>query len=270
MASLQQPMKAPVFFIGHGSPLNAIEHNDFTRSLQAMRKLFPNPKAILCISAHWMTKGSWLTAMPKPKTIHDFYGFPKALFDIQYPAPGSPELADLVTRIILDPKIHKDVEVWGLDHGTWSVLRHIFPEAQVPVMQLSLDIEKPPEYHFKLGQQLHQLRTQGVLIIGSGNIVHNLRMIKWNPNPEPYEWAVEFDEWSKEKLLTRDFPALTMDFKKSQAGQLSVPTNEHYYPLLYTLGALDDEDEIHFEYEGIQNGSISMRTMSWKNRATAA
>jgi 4,5-DOPA dioxygenase extradiol len=258
--------KAPVIFIGHGSPMNAIEKNDFTKSLEGLRRLYPNPKAILCISAHWMTEGSWVTAMSKPKTIHDFYGFPQALFDVQYPAPGSPEIADLISQSTLDPKIHKDEEMWGLDHGTWSVLRHIFPDADVPVLQLSLHMEKPAEYHLKLGQQLNQLREKGILIIGSGNIVHNLRVIKWEPNPEPYDWAIEFDKWSKEKIIARDFNALINDYRKFHAGELSVPTNEHYFPLLYTLGALDENDHLTFEYEGIQNGSISMRTISWQSK----
>ncbi len=257
--------KAPVIFIGHGSPMNAITHNDFTKSLERLNKLYPNPKAILCISAHWETEGSWVTAMSKPKTIHDFYGFPQALFDVQYPAPGSPEVADLILKTIPNPKISKDEETWGLDHGTWSVLRHMFAEAKVPVLQLSLNKQAPAEYHFKLGQQLNQLREQGILIVGSGNIVHNLRVIKWEPNPQPYDWAIEFDQWSKEKIMSRDFKSLVNDFRQLQAGQLSVPTNEHYYPLLYTLGASDENDNLIFEYEGIQNGSISMRTMSWQS-----
>lgn len=256
--------KAPVIFIGHGSPMNAIQTNDFTKSLEGLRSLFPNPLAILCISAHWMTEGSWVTAMPNPKTIHDFYGFPQPLFDVQYPAPGSPAIAEMISELCLDPKIHKDNEMWGLDHGTWSVLRHIFPEADIPVLQLSLHMEKTAEYHYKLGQQLKTLREKGILIVGSGNIVHNLRVIKWEPNPEPYEWAIEFDQWSKEKLLAGDHKAFINDYLKSYAGKLSVPTNEHYYPLLYTLGASDENDQMKFEFEGIHNGSISMRTISWQ------
>lgn len=257
-----QSQRTPLFFIGHGSPMNALADNSFTQSLKSMRTHCPSPKAILCISAHWMTEGSWVTAMPKPKTIHDFYGFPEELFNVQYPAPGSPEIAEHISKTILDPKIHTDNEMWGLDHGAWSVLKHIYPEAQIPVLQLSLHMEMPPEYHFKMGQQLRPLRDQGILIVGSGNIVHNLRVIKWGADPEPYDWAIEFDQWSKEKLEARDFRAFVTDFHKSEAGKKSVPTNEHYFPLLYVLGASDENDQLHFDFEGIQNASISMRTFS--------
>lgn len=256
--------RTPVFFIGHGSPLNAIAANAFTESLGRMRKLCANPKAILCISAHWITEGSWVTAMEKPRTIHDFYGFPQALFDIQYPAPGSPAIADLVCKIAANPQIRKDPGTWGIDHGTWSVLRHIYPEAEVPVLQLSLDMEQPPAYHFQLGKRIRDLRNEGVLIVGSGNIVHNLREIKREMDAEPYDWAREFDAWAKEKIIARDFDSLTNEFGQSQAGRSSVPTNEHYYPLLYALGAADAQDQLFFEFEGIQNASISMRTFSFR------
>ncbi len=256
-------MRTPVFFIGHGSPMNALESNDFTNSLKSMRRLCPNPKAILCISAHWMTEGSWVTHMEKPKTIHDFYGFPQALFEIQYPAPGSPEIADQICKAITDPKVHADDEMWGLDHGTWSVLRHIFPEAEVPVLQLSLYISQPAEYHYKLGTQLRQFRDQGILIVGSGNIVHNLRTIRWEPEATPYEWATDFDEWMKARLLGRDDRAVVENFMSSEAGKLSVPTPEHYYPLLYSLGAADANEKPNFLFEGVHNGSISMRTISF-------
>lgn len=257
-------MKTPVYFIGHGSPMNALESNDFTKSLQAMRRLCLNPKAILCISAHWMTEGSWVTRMERPKTIHDFYGFPQALFDIQYPAPGSPEIADLICETITNPRIHADNEMWGLDHGTWSVLRHIFPEAKIPVLQLSMYMSRPAEYHFKLGTQLRQLRDQGILIIGSGNIVHNLHTIRWEPDAKPYDWAVEFDEWIKSRLEEKDYKTITESYQITEAGKLSVPSPDHYYPFLYALGAADEDDEMNFEFEGIQNGSISMRTISFK------
>ena len=256
--------KMPVWFIGHGSPMNAIDDNAFTQSLKGMRASCPSPKAILCISAHWMTEGSWVTAMENPKTIHDFYGFPQKLFEVQYPAPGSPEIADLVSKISSDPRVHKDHEMWGLDHGTWSVLRHIFPEAEIPVLQLSLHMEKPPSYHFRLGEMLKPLRDQGILIVGSGNIVHNLHVIKWGPNPEPYDWAIEFDQWAKEKLEERDFNAFITDCRQTEAGKKSIPTFEHYFPLLYALGASDEKDRLHFEFEEIHNASISMRTFSFR------
>jgi 4,5-DOPA dioxygenase extradiol len=257
-------MRTPVYFIGHGSPMNALEQNEFTRSLNGMRKLFPKPKAVLCISAHWMTEGSWVTAMAKPKTIHDFYGFPKELFEVQYPAPGDPELAALICDQISD--VHPESETWGLDHGTWSVVRHIFPDADVPIIQLSLDMERPAEYHFKLGQKLRFLRAEGVLIIGSGNVVHNLRTMNWTTNVDPFEWASEYDAWIREKLLARDFKSLTFNFRDSDSGKLSVPTPEHYYPLLYSIGASDDSDEIEFIFEEIHNASISMRTMSFSGK----
>lgn len=252
--------RMPVLFIGHGSPMNAIEINNYTKTLNALGKNLPKPKAILMVSAHWMTEGTYITEMQNPKTIHDFYGFPQKLFDVQYPAPGSPEIAKLVQETVLVPKVHGDKEMWGLDHGTWSVLRHMYPDADIPVMQLSIYMAQPPEYHVKLGQQLSKLRDQGVLILGSGNLVHNLRQIKWEPNAQPFDWAVEFDNWLKEKLVDRDFKAVQNDFHKTKAGQLSVPTLDHYLPLHYILGAADSRDELKFEYEEMQNGSISMRS----------
>lgn len=256
-------MRAPVFFIGHGSPMNALEKNPFTKKLASMRDLYPNPKAIVCISAHWMTEGSWVTATPKPKTIHDFYGFPQELFEIQYPAPGDPELAENMSKLITYPRVHLDREMWGLDHGTWAVLRHIFPEANIPVLQLSLYMERPAEYHYNLGVELRKLRDLGILIVGSGNIVHNLRRINWDTYTDPYPWAVEFDSWSREKLENRDFQALITQFQDTEAGRLSVPTNEHYYPLLYVAGASDEKDKLQFHFEEIHNASISMRTLSF-------
>ncbi len=255
--------RAPVWFIGHGSPLNAIEDNAFTQALKKLKSNCSNPKSILCISAHWMTEGTWITHMSNPKTIHDFYGFPETLFSIQYPAPGCPELAEQVAKKVLYQEAHLDDEMWGLDHGTWSVLRHVFPNANIPTVQLSLHMEKPPEYHFNLGKRLAALRDQGVLIIGSGNIVHNLKLLKWESNPKPYDWATEFDGWIKESILAGNVDEIINSFSKTESGRLSVPTIEHYLPLLYVLGASDENDELRFEYEEIQNGSISMRTMSF-------
>jgi 4,5-DOPA dioxygenase extradiol len=255
--------RAPVVFIGHGSPMNAVQTNTFTESLGGLREIYPEPRAILCVSAHWMTEGSWVTGMKSPKTIHDFYGFPQELFDVQYPAPGSPEVAEFVRANISEPQVHVDTETWGIDHGTWSVLRHVFPEAKIPVLQLSIYMAQPPEYHYKLGQELRKLRDQGILIIGSGNIVHNLRKLDWNTDATPFEWAVEFDEWMKKRLLERDDKAVVNDFAASPAGRLSVPSPDHYYPLLYTLGAADRNETVCFHFEGIQNSSISMRTLSF-------
>jgi 4,5-DOPA dioxygenase extradiol len=257
--------RAPVLFIGHGSPMNAIADNSFTQTLSTLQRLYPNPKAILCVSAHWMTEGTWITHMPRPKTIHDFHGFPEELLAVQYPAPGSPEIADFIARTISRPKINSDDEMWGLDHGAWSILRHIFPKANIPVLQLSLDMEQPAQYHFDLGQRLRSLRDQGILIVGSGNVVHNLRRISWETEAKPVDWAIEFDEWIKTKLQSRDFDSIVNGFDRSEAGKLSVPTTEHYFPLLYTLGASDERDQLKFEFEGIQNGSISMRSLSFRS-----
>lgn len=255
--------KMPVLFLGHGSPMNAIEENDFTKSLKNISSKIPKPKAVLCISAHWLTEAPAVTSMLQPKTIHDFYGFPEALFKVQYPAAGQPELAKKISDNIKDPKIAQDDHEWGLDHGTWSVLRHVYPNADIPVVQLSIAIKNPGDFHLQMGEKLRWLREQGVLIVGSGNIVHNLRQIRWEPEAKAFDWALEFDQWTKEKMLARDFKTLAQKFSDTSAGRLSVPTPDHYYPLLYILGAADKNDEISFEYEGIQNGSISMRCVKF-------
>lgn len=254
--------KMPLLFVGHGSPMNAIDVNPFTKALNSLGGKIPRPHAILVVSAHWMSEGTWVTEMPQPKTIHDFYGFPQELFDIKYPAPGSPEVARLIRQTVKEPQVHGDTEMWGLDHGTWSVLRHLYPKADIPVLQMSLYMEQPPEYHFKVGEQLRTLRERGILILGSGNLVHNLRRIKWEPDAQPYDWALEYDEWLKKQLSQKQFQTVLNDFHKTEAGKLSVPTLDHYFPLHYVLGASDAQDELRFEYEEIQNGSISMRTIS--------
>jgi 4,5-DOPA dioxygenase extradiol len=255
------PGRAPVLFVGHGSPMNAITENDYTASLHALRRALPQPRAVLVISAHWMTEGTWITHMARPRTIHDFFGFPPALSAVQYPAPGSPEVAELVRRCVEDPAIQLDDELWGLDHGSWSVLRHLFPEARVPTLQLSLNIAQPASYHLALGRALRPLRDEGILILASGNLVHNLRRIRWEENAVPFDWAREFDDWCRQKLLARDDRALAEDYLKSEAGRLSVPTSDHYLPLLYALGAADERETVQFPFEGIQNGSISMRSV---------
>jgi len=252
----------PLFFIGHGSPMNAIGDNRYTRQLNWIGRHLPIPKAILCISAHWLTRGTCITGMKAPRTIHDFSGFPQELFNIRYPAPGDPELAQTICQTIQSPNIKAD-DTWGLDHGTWSVLRHLYPQANIPTLQLSLDLSQPPEYHFQLGQSLRFLRAQGVLMIGSGNIVHNLSKISWHTDAKPYDWAIEFDEWAKQQIQNRNFKALINEFNQSSAGQLSIPTTEHYLPLLYILGASNETDTVRFEYEGIENASISMRSASY-------
>lgn len=253
--------RMPVLFIGHGSPMNAIEENSYTHSLHRLGLELPTPNAILVVSAHWMTQSTWVTEMSTPKTIHDFYGFPKALFDVQYPAHGSPELAKYIQQTVSQPKILGDHDSWGLDHGTWAVLKHIYPGANIPVVQLSLNMTKSPDHHYDIGSQLSGLRDRGVLILGSGNIVHNLSRIQWKPNSKPYDWAIEFDEWIKKKLIERDYKSITNDFHKTEAGKLSIPTLDHYLPLHYIIGASDSRDELKFEHEELQNSSISMRSI---------
>lgn len=260
--SLSPTERMPVLFIGHGSPMNALETNSYTRSLAQLGQELAKPRAILVISAHWVTEATTVTTMERPKTIHDFYGFPKALFDIEYPAPGSPEIAKQIQELALDSKILSDYESWGLDHGTWAVLRHMYPHAEIPVLQLSLHSKQTVDYHVRLGHEISKLRDKGVLILGSGNLVHNLRQIRWEPDAKPYEWAIEFDEWIKAKLVDGDFQAVLENFHSTKAGQLSIPTLEHYLPLHYILGASHRSDQLKFEFEELQNGSISMRSFS--------
>lgn len=255
--------RMPVLFVGHGSPMNALEKNPFSLMLERLAAKIQKPNAILMISAHWMSEGTWVLGMDRPKTIHDFYGFPQALFDIQYPAPGSPETAKLIESMIVNPKINNDLEMWGFDHGGWSVLKHMYPKADVPVIQMSLYMARTPEYHFQIGQQLAKLRDQGILIIGSGNLVHNLKQIVWDTHARPHDWAVEFDAWLKLKLVSRDFEALIKDYHSTEAGKLSIPTMDHFLPVHYILGATDSKDELTFEFEEIHNASISMRAFGF-------
>jgi 4,5-DOPA dioxygenase extradiol len=253
--------RQPVLFLGHGSPMNAIEDNAFTRALVALGARLPRPAAVLCVSAHWLTPGTFVTGMSKPRTIHDFGGFPEALYRVDYPAPGSPELAALVRDTVGGGAVRIDDAEWGLDHGAWSVLRHLYPKADVPVVQLGIDFDSPARRHFELGRKLRPLREKGILILGSGNIVHNLRRLSFEENAAPMAWAVEFDAWAKARLEKRDFESLLGDISAAPSGALAVPTREHYDPLLYVLGASDARDTLRFEYEGIQNGSISMRSV---------
>ena len=246
--------------------MNALAANSYSQALKNMRGLCPAPKAILTISAHWMTRGTWVTGMEKPRTIHDFAGFPEELFSIQYPAPGSAVLAERIVQALAPTSVQIDRDQWGLDHGTWSVLLHIFPEATIPVLQLSLDLSQPPEFHFELGRKLRPLREDGVLIVGSGNIVHNLRKIDWNENAKPYPWALSFDATIRHALATRDLSVLFKAWQSTEEGRLSTPTPEHYYPLLYTLGAADVDEKMQFEFEGMQHASISMTSFSFGAR----
>ena len=226
----------PALFIGHGSPMNAIEDTEFSRAWAEAARSLPKPNAILCVSAHWQTDGTRVTAMEQPKTIHDFYGFPPALFEKRYPAPGSPELARMTQEMLRDSHVKPDSE-WGLDHGAWAVLCHMYPKADVPVVQLSLDERKPPASHYELGQELRALRKKGVLIIGSGSMVHNLREVMWEDTA--YDWALEFDAQMKELILSGDHKAIIDYSKLGRSARLAVPTAEHYLPLLYVLAAQD-------------------------------
>jgi 4,5-DOPA dioxygenase extradiol len=253
----------PVLFLGHGSPMNAIEENQFVAGFRDLAKTLPQPNAILCVSAHWYTKGTKVTSMEMPRTIHDFGGFPQALFDVQYPAKGSPELAVEMQKI-LDPVMVELDEHWGLDHGAWSVIKHLYPNADVPVIQLSIDYTKSGQYHFELAQKLQALRYKGVLIIGSGNIVHNLRMVdfrNFDKDNYGYDWAIEARQTVNDHLLNGDFQSLVNFEKLNKAVQLAVPTPEHYLPLLYTLGLKDKTDDLSLFNDKLLAGSLSMTSV---------
>jgi len=248
--------RMPVLFIGHGSPMNAIEDNEFSRAWEEVGKKLPQPRAILCISAHWETQGTQVTAMEKPRTIHDFYGFPRPLFEVQYPAPGSPDLAQRVCNLVKESTIQPDL-TWGLDHGTWSVLCRMYPNANVPVVQLSLDRTIDAAGHYALGQQLKDLRQAGVLILGSGNIVHNLRLMVWEDTA--FDWAVDYDARVKGWILDGDHESIIHYEKYGSAAMLSVNSAEHYLPLLYILGLKEQDEPVGFFAEKLWGGSLSMR-----------
>ena len=252
----------PVIFVGHGSPMNALENNEFRQKWASLGGDLPTPKAILCVSAHWMTSGKTkVMGMANPKMIYDMYGFPKELYEINYGAPGAPELAKETQGLLAEFNVELDTHEWGFDHGCWVPLMHLFPEATIPVYQLSLDMKKPPEYHIQMAKELKALRKKGVLIIGSGNIVHNLRNIDYNPQVV-YDWAKEFDEKSKELITNVDTAALADYRKIGSAAKMAIPTEDHYLPLLYSLSLLDDkQDNISFFNEKIVHGSISMRSV---------
>ncbi len=259
----EEEEKMPVLFIGHGSPMNAIEDNEFSKRWGQMGKEIPTPKAVVVVSAHWLTKGTMVTAMPNPKTIHDFGGFPQALFDIQYPAPGSPELATEIQKLITNPAVELDHD-WGLDHGTWSVIKHMYPDADIPVLQLSIDYYKPAAYHYELAKQLLALRKKGVLIIGSGNMVHNLRMVAWDKLSEPeygFEWALEMNDIFKNKISNGFHKELIQYEKLHKAATLAIPTPDHYYPLLYILALQTDNDKVEFFNDKAVGGSLTMTSV---------
>lgn len=252
----------PVLFLGHGSPMIAIEENQFVTGFRDIVKKIPTPKAILCISAHWETRGSFVTAMTTPPTIHDFGGFPQALFDVQYPAPGDAELANDIKKLIKSTEVGLDLE-WGLDHGAWTVIKHMYPEANIPIIEFSLDYRRTPEQHYMLAQELKALRKKGVLIIGSGNIVHNLRAVAWNKINDTfgYDWNLEVSEKVKKAILEQDHNLLKNPYAQGEAFQLAIPTPEHYLPLLYTLALQDKTDEISFFNDEPLAGSLSMTSV---------
>lgn len=259
----EEEVQLPVLFIGHGSPMNGIEDNEFSRNWSKMGNEIPKPKAVLVISAHWLTNGTFITAMEHPKTIHDFGGFPEALYNVQYPANGSPELAKVTADLITSTTVGLDHD-WGLDHGTWSVVRHMYPNADIPVLQLSIDYNKPAQYHFDLAKLIVSLRKKGVLIIGSGNMVHNLRMVAWDKLDETnygFDWAIEMNTVFKDKISNGDFKSLIEYEKLGSAAKLAIPTPDHYYPLLYSIALQQSNDEIHFFNDKTVGGSLTMTSV---------
>ncbi len=253
----------PVLFIGHGSPMNAIEDNEFSKGWRTIAKTLPKPTAILCISAHWETKGTFVTAMEKPKTLHDFGGFPQTLFNVQYPAPGSKWLAEETKNALTKTKVGLD-ETWGFDHGSWSILKHIYPNADIPLVQLSIDYTKEAQYHYDLAQELASLRKKGVLIIGSGNMVHNFGYAQMKGDFNTHfglDWAIEANESFKKLISQNDFKSL-IDYKNySKALQLSAPTAEHYLPLIYTVALRTKNENVTFFNDALVGGSFSMTSI---------
>jgi 4,5-DOPA dioxygenase extradiol len=254
--------KMPVLFLGHGSPMNAIEENEFVTGFRKVGKEITRPSAILVISAHWETPGTFVTAMQQPRTIHDFGGFPKALFDVQYPAPGSPTLAKETQQFITQTKVELD-EKWGLDHGAWSVIKHLYPDADVPVIQMSLDYRQSAQWHYDLAKQLAALRRKGVLIVGSGNMVHNLGKVEWRRLSETfgYDWALEASEKMKNSIRTGDHQPLIQFRSQGKAFDLAIPTPEHYLPLLYTLALQEKGEEVALFNDLAVAGALTMTSV---------
>lgn len=253
-------IRAPALFVGHGSPMNAIEDNASSRTWAALAQSFPRPRAVLCVSAHWETRGTFVTAAARPATIHDFGGFPQALFDVRYPAPGDPELAQAIARSVQVSAVQLDAQR-GLDHGSWSVLRPMYPDAAVPVLQLSLDATQGPDFHYRLGRELRPWREHGVLVMGTGDIVHNLRAMDWAA-AGGFDWAEAFDRWACERIEAGAHAELAAYPARPEA-RLAVPTAEHYLPLLYVLGAAFEDEAPQFFNRGIVMGSISMTGVAY-------
>ena len=259
----EQEQVMPVLFIGHGSPMNGIEDTEFSRRWTQMAKEIPTPKAVLVVSAHWFTKGTQITAMDFPKTIHDFGGFPKELFAVQYPAPGDPVLAKETAELLHSAHVELDHD-WGLDHGTWTIIRHMYPEANIPVLQLSIDYTKGPQYHYDLAKELNALRKKGVLIIGSGNMVHNLKMVAWdrlNDSEYAYDWATQMNSKFKELIQAGEHKPLINYSNLGKEAMLAIPTPEHYLPLMYTLGLKTNKDAVSFFNDKAVGGSLTMTSV---------
>ena len=255
--------RMPTIFLGHGNPMNALHDNDWSRSWAALGQRLPRPRAVLSVSAHWYLPGTAVTAMAAPRTIHDFGGFPRELFEVQYPAPGDLGLVRRVRELLQPLDVRADLS-WGLDHGTWSVLRHVFPAADVPVVQLSIDESQPPAFHYGLGRLLRPLRDAGILLIGSGDVVHNLHSYAWGRHPaEPFDWALRFEARVRELMLRGDHESLVNYESLGADAELSVPTPDHYLPLLYVLGASGEGDAVTFPVEGMDGGSISMLSVQF-------
>lgn len=259
----EQERLMPVLFIGHGSPMNGIEDNLFSNRWKTLAREIAVPKAVLVVSAHWFTKGTRITAMDFPPTIHDFGGFPKALFDVQYPAPGNPVIASETASMIHTAKVELDHD-WGLDHGAWTIARHMYPEANIPVLQLSIDYTRNAQYHYDLAKEMYGLRKKGILIIGSGNMVHNLRMVAWDQLGKPgfgFDWALQMNETFKQLIINGDHAALIHYEKLGREAQLAIPTPEHYLPLIYALGLKDKNDKIDFFNDKAVAGSLTMTSV---------
>lgn len=258
--SMGKSSTMPVLFLGHGSPMNAIEENEFVSGFRKIAKELPRPKAILCISAHWETKGTFVTAMEFPKTIHDFGGFPRALYEVQYPAQGNPKLAQEIKNEITTADVGLD-DSWGLDHGAWSVIKHLYPKADIPVLQMSIDQSKPASYHYQLAKELYKLRQRGILIIGSGNMVHNLRKVAWDKLNTPnyaFDWAEEAKTKMNNFLLSGDHQSLIDYRKQGTSFELAIPTPEHYLPMIYTLGLQSKNESIKLFNDKAVGGSLTM------------
>lgn len=256
----------PVLFVGHGSPMNIVQSNRFTRSLAELGRTLPRPKAIMVISAHWLTRGSFVTCIDRPRMIYDFYGFPPELYRVKYECNGAPSFAKRVTELEIGERTIQCDHTWGLDHASYSILRHMFPSADIPVFEMSLDYiindrhAKPIQYHYELGKKLRSLRDMGVLIIGSGNMVHNLRLIDFSDmDAQPFEWASEADEWMRSCLVAGKHHDLIDYQSMGDWASRAIPTLDHYLPMIYTIALQEDGEGIRFTTEGFQNGSISMR-----------